>query len=109
MNNYQGFEEFIKSENIEKLENLEFGDNKSNDIFKILEENSKNEFEEKITEDKINNPRKNFDDFYRAAYQLILSKLNNENFEDETLILIFMKMFVNHYLKTKILTKMIIN
>lgn len=81
--NYQGFEEFIKSKDIEKLENSSFGDNKSNDIFKILEENSKNEFEEKITEDKISNPRKNFDDFYRASYQLILSKLDDEDFEDD--------------------------
>ena len=31
--NYQGFEEFIKSKDIEKLENSSFGDNKSNDIY----------------------------------------------------------------------------
>ena len=80
---YKGFEDFIKSEDIEKLENLSYGDNKSNDIFKILEENSKNQFEDKITDDKISKPRTNFDDFYRAAYQFILSKLNDEDFEDD--------------------------
>ena len=83
---YKGFKDFIKPEDIEKLEkleNLSYGENKSNDIFKILEENSKNQFEDKITEDKISKPRTNFDDFYIAAYQLILSKLNDEDFEND--------------------------
>jgi hypothetical protein len=80
---YEGFEEFIKSEDIEKLESLNFYNVQSNEIFKILEENSKNQFNEKITEDKIRNPRKNFDDFYTASYQLILSKLIDEDFIDD--------------------------
>ena len=80
---YKGFEDFIKSEDIEKLENLSYGDNKSNGIFKILKENSENQFEDKITEGKISSPRTNFDDFYMAAYQLILSKLNGEDFEND--------------------------
>ena len=80
---YKGFKDFIKSEDIEKLENLSYGDNKSNGIFKILKENSENQFEDKITEGKISSPRTNFDDFYMAAYQLILSKLNDEDFEND--------------------------
>ena len=84
LKNYKGFDEFIKSEDVEKLENLTFFDNKSNEIFKILEENSKNEFKDEISQEQISGPRKNFDDFYIAAYQLILSKLiDEEDFEDD--------------------------
>ena len=83
LKNYKGFEEFIKSEDIEKLENLTFFDNKSNEIFKILEENSNNEFKDEISQEQISKPRNNFDDFYIAAYQLILPKLIDEDFEDD--------------------------
>jgi hypothetical protein len=83
LNAYKGFKEFIKSEDVEKLENFTFYDNKSNEMFKILEKNSKNQFKEKITEDKISKPRTNFDDFYMAAYQLILSKLDDKDFEND--------------------------
>ena len=81
LDTYEGFNEFINKEEIEKLEQFTFDDNKSK-IFKILKEYEEKQFEEKITKLDFN-PKKDFDNFFMAAYKLILSKLNNEDFESD--------------------------
>ena len=70
---YNGFNEFFKAEEIEKLEQFTYDDNKTN-IFKKLKEFGEKQFEDKITKNDINPKRKEFDIFYMAAYKLILSK-----------------------------------
>ena len=82
LNTYKGFNEFINIEDIEKLEQFSYGNNNSK-TFKKLKEYGEKHFEEKITKNDISSKSKDFDDFYMAAYKLILSKLNNEDFEND--------------------------
>ena len=82
LNTYEGFNNFINQEEIEKLEQFTFDNNKSK-TFKKLKEYGEKHFEEKITKDDVSPKVKDFDDFYMAAYKLILSKLNNEKFEND--------------------------
>jgi hypothetical protein len=79
LDTYDGFNELFKAEEIEKLEQFTYDDNKTN-IFKKLKEFGEKQFEDKITKNDINPKRKEFDNFYMAAYKLILSKLTNEDF-----------------------------
>ena len=79
---YDGFNEFFKAEEIEKLEQFTFDNNKST-IFKTLKGYGENQFEEKISKDDISSKKKDFDNFYMAAYKLILLKLKKEDFEND--------------------------
>ena len=82
LNTYNGFNEFINKEEVEKLDEFSYDDNKSK-TFKKLKEYEEKHFEEKISKNDISSGKKDFDDFYMAAYKLILSKLNNEDFEKD--------------------------
>ena len=82
LDTYQGFNEFINKEEIEKLEQFTY-DNIKSKIFNKLKEYEENKFEEKIEKDNISLKKKDFDDFFMASYKLILSKLNNEDFEND--------------------------
>ena len=64
---------------------IKFGKEKDNksQIFKKLKEYGEKQFEEKVSKDDISSKRKDFDDFFMSAYKLILSKLNNEDFEND--------------------------
>ena len=62
------------------------------DIYKNLEKFQNEKFEKEIKENDITNGEEiNFDDFYMASYKLILSHLNNEEFEDDTSYINFYK------------------
>ena len=89
LNKYIGFKEFIKDEEIKKLEHFSYDDNNS-DIFRKLREFEEKQFEDKITKDDINSKKKYFDNFYMAAYKIILSKLKNKDFEND-------KSYINFY------------
>ena len=82
LDTYNDFNEFINKEEIEKLEQFNYDNNKSK-TFKKLKEYGEKQFEEKISKDDISSKRKDFDDFFMAAYKLILLKLNNEDFEND--------------------------
>ena len=82
LDTYKGFNEFINKEEIEKLEQFAYDNNKSK-IYKKLKEYGEKQFEEKVSKDDISSKRKDFDDFFMSAYKLILSKLNNEDFEND--------------------------
>jgi len=82
LENYKGFNEFINKEEIEKLEHFNYANSKSK-IFKKLSEYGEKKFEEKISKDDICLKKKEFDEFFLSANKLILSKLNNENFEND--------------------------
>ena len=82
LENYNGFKEFFKAEEIEKLEQFTFDNNKSM-IFKKLKEFGDNQFKDKISKDDISSKTKDFDSFYMAAYKLILLKLKKEDFEND--------------------------
>ena len=88
LNSYTDFNKFINKEEIEKLELFSYDNNPSNEnyknLYKNLEEYRKNKFENRITKEDIC-PKKNikFDDFYMVANNLILSKLNDESFEND--------------------------
>ena len=81
LNEYNGFNEFIKEEEIEKLEHFSYDDNKSN-ILKKLKKYEENHFQNEINKDDISSKKKDFDDFYMAANKLILSKLRYDEFEN---------------------------
>ena len=84
LDNYKGFNEFINKEEIEKLEHFNYENNNKLEIFKKLREYAKKQFKERITKDDISpNKEIEFDDFFKAANNLILSKLTNENFEND--------------------------
>jgi len=89
---YQGFNEFFKDKDLLKLEKFSYDNNDSGiyEIYKKLKEYEQKKFEEKITKDDINIKKKDFDNFYIAAYKLILSKLRKKNFEND-------KSYVNFY------------
>ena len=88
LDTYEGFNNFINREEIERLEQFTF-DNNSSKVFKKLKEYEEKNFEEKITKDDIAQ-NGSFDDFYMASYKLILSKLNKEKFEND-------KSYINFY------------
>ena len=81
LNQYEGFNEFIRMEDMKKLEQFNFDENQSNILMKLKECEGKH-FKNKITKDDINLKRSEFDNFYMAAYKLILSKLVDEDFEN---------------------------
>ena len=69
-------------------------------IFTKLEEYQKYGFKNQITKEEISSDGKiEFDDFYMAAYNLILSKLKQKILKKVIFILIFIIMYVNHYIK----------
>ena len=82
LEHYEGFKKFIKEEDIKKLEQFTYDKNKSA-IFEKLKEYEENQFKEKIKKDDINIRKKDFDDFYMAAYKLVLSKLKNKDLEND--------------------------
>jgi len=87
---YVGFSEFVKAEEIEKLEHFSYDNNKSI-IFKKLKEYGEKQFEERITKNDIIIKKKDFDDFYIASYKLILSKLKEQDFENNNSYINFYK------------------
>ena len=96
LNAYTDFNKFINKEEIEKLELFSYDNNSNNanykNLYKNLEAYRKNKFEDRITKEEISpNKKIKFDDFYMVANNLILSKLNNENFEND-------KSYINFYL-----------
>ena len=76
---YNGFNDFFKEEEIEKLEQFTYDNNKTI-IYKKLKEYAEKQFENKITKNDISLNKNDFDNFYMAAYKLILLKLKNEDF-----------------------------
>ena len=96
LNAYTDFNKFINKEEIEKLELFSYDNNSNNayykNLYKNLEEHRKNKFEDRITMEDISpNKKIKFDDFFMVANNLILSKLNNENFEND-------ESYINFYL-----------
>ena len=94
LNTYVGFNDFIKPEEIEKLEQFSYENKESSykDIYKKLGEFKKEQFEKPITINDISsNDEINFDDFYMAADKLIFSNLDNEEFEEENPYINFYK------------------
>ena len=79
LESYEGFNEFIRVEDIKKLEQFNYDDNQLK-TFKTLKEYEYKNFEKKLTKDDISLKINDFDDFYVASYKLILSKLKNEDF-----------------------------
>ena len=94
LDSYPNFDKFINKKEIQKLEQFSYNNSdneKYKNLYKNLEEHRKNKFEEKITMDVISpNEEIEFDDFYKAANNLILSKLKNEKFEND-------KSYINFY------------
>ena len=85
LNNYTGFEDFIKFKN-EEFSFYDKYDNNDNykKIFEKLKEYKKESFKNVISDEDINEIKEfNFDDFYFAAYNLILSKLNDKDFLED--------------------------
>ena len=94
LNKYSNFSEFIKFEG-EQLTNeiyneiYDNGDYKT--IYKKLTDYQKDNFENKITkEDLIGGDKLNFDNFFMASNNLILSQLKKNDFEND-------KMYINFY------------
>ena len=112
---YEGFKDFIKPEEIKKLEEFSINkDPKYKEIYTKLEDFKKSQFEEPIKMEDISvEDEINFDAFYLAAYKLILINLTNENFEQENSYINFYKnicipLFDNNE-KLKILMEFIFN
>ena len=59
LNEYNGFNEFIKEEEIEKLEHFSYDDNKSN-ILKKLKKYEEYHFQNEINKDDISSKKKRF-------------------------------------------------
>ena len=92
LNNYSGFEDFIKFKNEDFLIYEKKGNNNYKKILEKLNEYKKEGFKSEITDEDIYEIKEfNFDDFYIAAYNLILSKLNNEDFLDDDIYFNFYK------------------
>ena len=94
LDKYHGFDKFINQEEIKQLEQINYGNESSTnkDIYKNLEKFRNAKFEKEIKMNDITKEEDiNFDDFYMAAYKLILSNLNNEEFEDDTSYINFYK------------------
>ena len=94
LDTYDGFNDFIKQEEIEKLEQFSYENKESSykDIYKKLGKFKKEQFEKPITLNDISsNEEVNFDDFYMAADKLIFSNLDNEEFEEENSYINFYK------------------
>ena len=74
---YDGFKDFINFENNEQLiyQNLISDNDNYKEIYKKLTEYQKDGYKNEITKEDINNGEINFDDFYIAAYNLVLLKL----------------------------------
>ena len=87
LDKYEGFEDFIKSKN----EEIYISDNDNyKDIYKKLDDYQKDGFKNKITKEDISSEGKfKFDDFYMAAYNLILSKLKQKDFEIDNIYINF--------------------
>ena len=83
LNKYDGFENFINFENNEQLINYYKISDKDNykDIYDKLVLYQKDGYKNEIEKEDININENNFDDFYVAAYNLILSKLKQKDFE----------------------------
>ena len=88
---YDGFNDFINFENNEQLiyQNLISNNDNYKEIYKKLNEYQKDGFKNEITKEDINNGEFNFDDFYMAAYNLILSKLKQKDFETDNIYINF--------------------
>ena len=73
---YDSFKDFINFENNEQLiyQNLITDNNNYKKIYEKLTEYQKDDYKNEITKEDINNGEINFDDFYMATNNLILSK-----------------------------------
>ena len=94
LDKYKGFNKLINPEEIKQLEQFSYGNEKSTnkDIYKNLEKFRNEKYEKEITINDLTKEEDiNFDDFYMAAFKLILSNLNNEEFEDDTSYINFYK------------------
>ena len=78
LESYEGFNEFIRVEDIKKLEQFNYDDNQLK-TFKTLKE-YEIKILKKINKNDISLKINDFDDFYAVSYKLILSKLKNEDF-----------------------------
>ena len=112
---YEGFKDFIKPEEIKKLEEFSINkDPKYKEIYTKLDDFKKSQFEKPIKMEDISvEDEINFDAFYLAAYKLILINLTNENFEQENSYINFYKnicipLFDNNE-KLKIIMEFIFN
>ena len=72
---YDSFKDFIQ--------NLITDNNNYKKIYEKLTEYQKDDYKNEITKEDINNGEINFDDFYMAANNLILSKLKQKDFETD--------------------------
>ena len=91
LDKYEGFNDFIKSKNDEQLiyENKISGCDKFKNLYKKLYDCQKNLFKNEISRKNISEEKFNFDDFYMAAYNLILSKLKGKKFETNEIYINF--------------------
>ena len=87
LDKYEGFKDFIKFKN----EEIYISDNDNyKDIYKKLDDYQKDGFKNEIAKEDISSEGKfNFDDFYMAAYNLILSKLKQKDFETDNIYINF--------------------
>ena len=92
LDEYKGFKDFIKFKNEDPLiyENKMLDNDNYKDIFKRLDDYQKDGFKNKIKKEDISNYGIfNFDNFYMAAYYLILLKLKQKNFETDNIYINF--------------------
>ena len=92
LDEYKGFIDFIKFKNEDPLiyENKMLDNDNYKDIYKRLDDYQKDGFKNKIEKEYISNDGKfNFDNFYMAAYYLILLKLKQKNFETNNIYINF--------------------
>ena len=88
------FTNFFNPEEMKQLKQFSYGNfnTTNNDIYTNLEKFRNEKFEKQININDITNEEEiDFDNFYMAAYKLILSNLNNEEFEDDASYINFYK------------------
>ena len=87
---YEGFKDFIKFNNEEILIFDKFDNNNYKNILKKLNEYKKDAFKNEISNEDIDEIEEfNFDDFYIASYNLILSKLKEKDFIENDIYINF--------------------
>ena len=89
LDKYKGFEDFINFKKDELYDKKILDNDSYKQIYTNLEKYKKNGFKEGITKDEISDGDLNFDDFYMAANNLILSKLSEKDFESNDIYVNF--------------------
>ena len=98
LKSYNNFEKFITPKDERQIiYDKDKSDNENyRKLYEKLEEYSKEEFSKEIILDDIGkNGKVNFDDFYKASYNLILSNLSKNDFENETIYINFYQNIVD--------------